>query len=629
MSESAGADDGDKSAADTREPIGVIERFEGVTLFRLVAGVTVLALIARLVALDARAAHWDEARVAYWSHYYAETGSLGYYWEEHGPLAQIMGRWMFEIFGVTDTAVRLPIAVIGGLLPLSALLYREHLRDSEVVALSVFLATNSVLLYYSRFMRSDVLVAAFMFTAFGLLVRFVDTRRYRYLYGVGAFVALGFGSKENAIIYLLTWGGATALLVDQWLHSPASGQAGKVRFYRTWAGRRLRGLFDAVRSLRAGSTQIGDYRARIVGLLRGVGHVVGASVVMLGTAVFVFADRGDGVAARELNFGSGPSGLDLAGALSQPTALPGFAVETLTSAREDFGEWFSKSSETTLDTYIEFLDAFLGVLASNAPVLFVFAVFGFVLERYARDDARWLVLLFGYAGAASLVGYPLGTDVTGAWAWVATHVVVPLAVPAAVGLAWLYRSGIALWAERDTVGAGIVALILVVVTLQSGAIVVTDVYTQPQSADNELVQFAQPHDDVDPVVERLSTAASDSQEPDAIVYYGLKGADYDSNAALVQKERAVPHWDVRPTCTNWGNLQPMNWYFAVADATVTCDRDPANLTAAIEQDAPAVVITQPDDYTVPEETLAAAYDSESYYLRTIGKEVVVYTRRPQ
>jgi predicted membrane-bound mannosyltransferase len=207
--------------------------------------------------------------------------------------------------------------------------------------------------------------------------------------------------------------------------------------------------------------------------------------------------------------------------------------------------------------------------------------------------------------------------------------VVPLAVPAAVGLSWLYRSGIALWADRDTIGAGLVAVILVVVTLQAGAIVVTDVYTQPQAENNELVQYAQAHDDLDPVIEDLSTAASDGDTPDAIVYYGLKGADYDSNAALVKKERALPRWDVRPTCTNWGNLQPMNWYFAVADATVTCDREPENLTAAIEQDPPAVVITQPDDYTVPEETLDAAYDSEAYYLRTVDKQVIVYTRQSQ
>jgi uncharacterized protein (TIGR03663 family) len=627
MSESAGVDEEDTSAE--REPIGVIERFEGVTLFRLVAGVTILALLARLVALDARPAHWDEARVAYWSHFYAETGSLGYYWEEHGPLAQIMGRWMFEVFGVTDTAVRVPIAVVGGLLPLAALLYREHLRDSEVVALSVFLAGNSVLLYYSRFMRSDVLVAAFMFTAFGLLVRFLDTRRYRYLYGVGAFVALGFGSKENALIYVVTWAGGVALVADQWLHSPASDESGKVRFYRSWVGQRLRRLFDAIRSLRAESTPVWDYRLQALGWLRGLGHVVGAAVLMLATAVFVFADRGDGVAARELNFGSEPSGMNLAGALSQPTALPGFAIETLSGARSDFEEWLGKSTETTLETYLEFLEAFLGVLASNAPVLFVFAVFGFVLERYTRENTRWLVLFFGYCGAASLVGYPLGTDVTGAWAWVSTHVVVPLAVPAAVGLSWLYRSGIALWADRDTIGAGLVAVILVVVTLQAGAIVVTDVYTQPQAENNELVQYAQAHDDLDPVIEDLSTAASDGDTPDAIVYYGLKGADYDSNAALVKKERALPRWDVRPTCTNWGNLQPMNWYFAVADATVTCDREPENLTAAIEQDPPAVVITQPDDYTVPEETLDAAYDSEAYYLRTVDKQVIVYTRQSQ
>jgi predicted membrane-bound mannosyltransferase len=69
----------------------------------------------------------------------------------------------------------------------------------------------------------------------------------------------------------------------------------------------------------------------------------------------------------------------------------------------------------------------------------------------------------------------------------------------------------------------------------------------------------------------------------------------------------------------------MNWYFAVADATVDCQRSPEELRAAVENDPPPVIFAVPDDPTVPEAALEASYEREVYYTRTIGRELVVYT----
>ena len=356
MSTRAGDDDLGRPDADRIE--GPLQRWERLTLFRAVAAVAAVSLLARLVLLDARPAHWDEARVAYWAQHYAETGSTGYYWEEHGPLVQLAARWLFEPLGVTDTAARLPVALVGGLLPLAALLYREHLRDSETVALALFLGGNSVLLYFSRFVRSDVLLAAFTFVSLGLLVRFSDTRRYRYLYGAGLFLALGFGSKENAVIYVLTWLGAAALVADQWLHSPASEQRG----------------IDRLRS------RLAAWRANVqVGPL--VGHAAGAVSLALLVTIFIFADRGDGVRGRQPPLEGSPDSLSLGEALSQPLSLPGFGYRTLEGVYEGYADWFGKSSEKTVGEYIEFLTGFLDVLTSNATVLVLFAVLGVLLER--------------------------------------------------------------------------------------------------------------------------------------------------------------------------------------------------------------------------------------------------------
>jgi uncharacterized protein (TIGR03663 family) len=204
----------DGDAAGLGAVSDLLDRY-GLDWVRLaVVDVAILALVLRVFELGGRVAHWDEARVGFWILEYMQTGNFQYRPIIHGPFYHHINRLVFEVFGVSDFNMRLVVAIAGGLFPLTALLFRERLRDSEVVALAVFLAVNPVLLYYSRFMRGDPLVAMFMFTAFALFVRLADTGDRDYLYGGVAFVALGFTVKENALIYVVTWLGATALLVD-------------------------------------------------------------------------------------------------------------------------------------------------------------------------------------------------------------------------------------------------------------------------------------------------------------------------------------------------------------------------------------------------------------------------------
>ena len=180
---------------------------------RAVLAVTLLSLVARFVLLGQRIAHFDEARVAWWGLEYLETGSTSYRYIIHGPLMQYLHRYLFEVFGATDLVMRAPVALVGGLLPLVALWLRRHLDDVETVALAGFLAFDPILLYFSRFARSTVFVAAFCFVAFAALVRWYDGDGAGSLYVAGAFLALGFGAKENAVVYVLCWLGAAGLLV--------------------------------------------------------------------------------------------------------------------------------------------------------------------------------------------------------------------------------------------------------------------------------------------------------------------------------------------------------------------------------------------------------------------------------
>jgi uncharacterized protein (TIGR03663 family) len=616
------------------------------------------------VWLGARTAHWDEARVAYWANLYTETGSLAYHYEEHGPFVQIVAGRLFEFLGSNDFAARLPVAIVGGLMPLGAYLYREHLRRTETILLALFLALNSVMLYYSRFMRSDVLVATFMFLALGLIVRFYDTRKPRYLYVAGLAMGLGFASKENSVLYVVTWVGAAVLLADQYLHSPASDVSG----------------LDRIR------TRYASYRRMAKRAVLRLDYLIGSVLVFLGTIVFMFAPRGDGFERR---VDPNPTGetLNLGTALSDPTRLWELAQNTLQEeAYDGFTEWFNKSSETTMDTYIHYLqDGFLKVLIEHTPVLVLFAILGILAERYGRGRSRPLVMFFTYCVAASLVGYPLGADVTGAWGWVSTHIVLPLAVPAAVGLTWAYREtrgrldrgnavptivtaivvavavlsttaswlpakavvvlagpaiavGIALsdrWTENPTTDRSVDAVVVVAVVVAVAAVSLLwfwmipyqSVYAGNQSDDNELVQFAQPHSDMKPVVQTLEEVAPQNEGADALIYYGEVRANYDDYYALTERDirpQMLGGWLIHPLCSRWSNSQPLNWYFAATDANATCERQPEVFARTVAQEQPPMVIVSADDDTVPTDVFTE-YESQNYYMRTIGKEVIVYT----
>lgn len=580
------------------------DRYEQLTLTRVVIAIALVAVVLRVVSLDSRTAHWDEARVAYWAYFYTETGSLAYYWEEHGPFAQLAAARLFGIFGITDFAARVPVALVGGLFPLAALLYREHLRRSETVALALFLALNAVLLYYSRFMRSDVLVAAFMFVAFGLFVRYYDTRKPRYLLVAGVFVGLGFASKENAIVYVLTWLGAAALVVDQVVHSPASPESGLDR---------IRSNLDAYRN----SLKSAVYRAD---------YAIGFVLTFLLTTVVLFAPRGQGL-DRRLYPDSDADPVTLGTALRNPTELPALVDESLSEAYNGYMDWFGQSEETTLDTYLSFLSDYVMVLVEHAPLLTVFALVGIVIERYARDHSRVLVMFMAYCGVASLIGYPLGSHVQGDSAWLSVHVIVPLTVPAAVGLSWAYRRGKALVERRSLNPVVVLVVVILVVGVWAWFVPVQSVYVDDTAEDNRLVQFAQPHSDLGPLVETMA----DTTEHDGdgvVLFYGEEGENFDAGESLIRQDVTGGHagqWQVAPVCANWATTQPLNWYIAVSGADATCERSPDALEENVSAGEVPIVITVPGDETVPVDALEASYEKESYFLRNVGVEVVVYT----
>ncbi|MEA5386050.1 flippase activity-associated protein Agl23 [Haloarculaceae archaeon H-GB2-1] len=359
-----------------------------------VVGLTILALVLRLYELGLRNAHWDEGRVAYWILRRSVTGVWEYRPIIHGPFVQHTTRLVFELLGPTDATMRLVVALVGGLLPLAALLYRTRLSDAETLALALVLSVNPLLLYFSRFLRSDVPLAAFAFVAFGFLLRGHDTNSGWHLLGAGFFLALGATAKENVVLYLLSWAGAATMVLawDVWRRRDETPGE--------WLRHELSALADAVREHAL--------------------WVLGAALVGFLVLVVFYAPRGEA-----------------GGTVGLWAALSGSGSLLSVVEAATLGSWHSfvdlwLAGDLHGHAYLPFLAHYLVVLLVGAGPLLAFAVVGFLDGRQ-----RWLVAFCGWWGLSAVVGYPYATDIKAPW--LAVHAVVAFAVPAAVGLVSVTR----------------------------------------------------------------------------------------------------------------------------------------------------------------------------------------------
>jgi uncharacterized protein (TIGR03663 family) len=511
---------------------------------RVVVAVALVGLLARVAFLGVRVSHFDEARVAFWTLRYAETGEIHYRYGIHGPFVRYAARWAFAPFGATDFAARLPVALVGGLLPLVALWLRHRLSDVEVVALAVLLAVNPLLLYYSRFMRSSLLVAAFCVAAFAAFLRAYDGFGWGYLHAGAVLLGLGVASKENAVVYVLCWLGAGALLLDTALFRPRGHECGRARAVAYAAHLRERYEADP------------EAARRRAGLL--AGHLVVAAALLGLVFFFFYAPRGG-----EAGLWSGNLGLTF--------------DRTVEDLRTGFEFWFGHGEEKTVSEYRDTLERFVGTTLAYAGPLFLLSIGGFLLDRYGRAGGRPLVAFFSYWGFASVLGYPLGTDIWGAW--IIVNALVPLAVPAAVALGALVDVGRDALSDDDRFSAGIVAVVLLVVAGQVAVVAAVGVYAEPTGPDNEMVQFAQPQQEMRPAIDAtVATAAAHDGGPDALFY----GGD-----AFVDMREGDVH---TPSCIDWFNTLPWGWYLEAEDVSVTCARSPGGLPA----DPPPVVVVEAD-----------------------------------
>ncbi|WP_128478018.1 flippase activity-associated protein Agl23 [Halorussus pelagicus] len=560
----------------SRESATAFGRAIGARTAVAVLAVTALSLSLRFFALGSRAFHWDEARVGYWILRYAENGIWEYHAVIHGPFVYHVNKYLFQLFGASDFVARAPVAVVSGLLPLTAWLFRERLNRVEMVTVGLFFAANPIVLYYSRFMRNDVLLAAFMVYALAFYVRLFDTRKPRYLYAGTLMLALAFTTKENVLVYVVTWAGAAVLLLDHRLQLVA-GTDDRKQFLREQARETWTALWHGRWGL----------------------HLVFGLLFFFAVVVFFYAPRSRGIPEP-----------GLWKAFSNPGMFPAVIEEATVGSWESFmGKWGEGNQKSYLDTF----ESLGGVLRRSSLALLVLAGVGFLTDRYVGDKPRDLVAFTFYWGFVSIIGYPV--IVENAFPWEVIHAVVPLAIPAGVGLAILVRWGSESVTDGDAVSATLAALLVLLVAGQVAATAASTTYMHPAdqyldegaSERNALVQYGQPAEGIQPTLQRVRYAVTNNDGTDVLYY----GSDF-----YVADESENDRWAAGG---GWYDRLPIPWYTEMYGAEVDSTDD----VQAVGSNPPPVVVARAGDRDVVAQQLDG-YRAFEEGLTLWGSETVFF-----
>jgi uncharacterized protein (TIGR03663 family) len=296
---------------------------------------------------------------------------------------------------------------------------------------------------------------------------------------------------------------------------------------------------------------------------------------------------------------------DLSIAIANPGRLPGvLEAATIGSAEKLAEQWIHGGHEHSYIAYLS--DALLTTATVSLPLV-GFAVLGFLADRYTGDSPRDLVAFAFYWGAAIFFIYPAITDISAPWGLV--HALVPLSIPAAVGLGLVLDRGSAAWHRADRIGVAVAGLVILAVLAQVGLAAAETSYRSPQADENPLVQYGQPAGHLQDTLAEVESIARENEGTD-VVFYGEHFA--------IPVESVADH---PPAGDDWHNRLPLAWYLERAGATV----DSAKSPEAIEGEPP-VVIARVEHYSELADRLSG-YDARTYEITASNTETVIYVAR--
>jgi len=307
----------------------------------------------------------------------------------------------------------------------------------------------------------------------------------------------------------------------------------------------------------------------------------------------------------------------LVGAAWLPWTAPAVVSEALVGSWSKLvGTWVGGGHQG--HEYLPYFRDYVRRLGATSLVTCTFAVVGFLADRYGPGEPRELVAFAAFWGGASLLGYPLVTDIQAPWATV--HTIVPLAVPAAVGLSvaigWLRG----VWRDERFVEATFATLLAVAMVGGTAAVAVDGVYVAPDERRNEaFAHWTQPDSQLKYSLAKVERISRENGGTDVLFYGSTAPRNTQNVLFYVENESAN---DVPPPRGNWHSRLPLPWYLERYDATVDSVPPDAYPSQALADPPPVVIAYAWDaDQLKPHLTGYTAY---RHAFKLWGEDVVVF-----
>ncbi len=168
---------------------------------KVIVLVLLICLITRVYSLSARPVDHDESIHAWLSYVLEKTGRYHYDPTYHGPLLYHIAAAVFYLFGDSIFNGRMIIVAFTLMGVLFACLYDRWMGRNVYIFVFVLLFSPAIL-YYSRYMRNDMILVPCFIAAVYCYLRYTETSKPYFAFASAFFLALMVCSKENAYIYL-------------------------------------------------------------------------------------------------------------------------------------------------------------------------------------------------------------------------------------------------------------------------------------------------------------------------------------------------------------------------------------------------------------------------------------------
>ena len=175
--------------------------------FGLFIFILLLALIFRLIHLDRRPMHHDEANQAVKFGNLLETGQYRYdKFDHHGPSLYYLSLPFARLLSHTTLAslnektLRLVPAFFGAGLLLLLLLVKGETRGEAILFSGLFVALSPAMVYYSRFYIQETLLVFFVVGLLIICWRYIQRPSYGLAMAAGFFTGMMYATKETSII---------------------------------------------------------------------------------------------------------------------------------------------------------------------------------------------------------------------------------------------------------------------------------------------------------------------------------------------------------------------------------------------------------------------------------------------